>query len=93
MDHPKCATCKHFSDAGFAFPNGFGVCNLMAETWDMTEYKKVDGWTTRVLKPEFSDHLAGLEDGGTPTTDFYPSPDFYCPMHSDLMPQLKERSS
>jgi hypothetical protein len=88
MSHPKCATCAHFHEKGDAWdaPEFFGYCGLVQMTSKMSQWsgdrKQLE------LKPEFSEHLAGTMDGSSYRADFYPHPDFYCPMHSDLMPQL-----
>lgn len=88
MDHPKCATCKHFSATCDECdnPSGFGVCNLVEMTCEMTDWG--DDMESLKLKPEYEGHLAGVMDGSSYPTELHPHPDFYCPMHSDLMPQL-----
>lgn len=100
MEHPRCATCghytKHTETMGRDIPLNFGTCKLIKMSDTMTEwygesYRDENGDDTpdRHLKLEYAQHLAGVMDGEGYRAELQPAPDFYCPMHSDLMPQLK----
>lgn len=91
MDHPKCATCKHFAPETDEWdtPEGFGKCLLVEMTCEISEWDA--GYENQTLKLGFKEHLAGVMDGSSYAAYLYPHLDFYCPMHSDLMPQLVQR--
>ena len=90
MEHPKCKTCSHFSakSGSWDTPETFGLCRLIEMTCEMTEWD--ENCVNLTMKPEFEGHLAGVMDGSSYSAALYPDPEFYCPMHSDLMPQLVE---
>ena len=92
-NHPRCKTCKHFypTEDGLRHgsnaqdvPLAFGVCygiwhaTVVAEWADKTEE----------LKAAFETHLAAVADAEGYHASLHPHPDFYCPMHSDLTPDL-----
>jgi hypothetical protein len=88
VDHPKCKTCLHFIvnlDA-WDLPPNFGACGLVEMACNMTDYDFVAEKNT--AKPEYKDHLAAVMDGSSYRAELYASPEFYCAMHSDLMPHL-----
>ncbi|QDP54182.1 MAG: hypothetical protein GOVbin4685_42 [Prokaryotic dsDNA virus sp.] len=89
IDHPKCKACAHFSASSDEWdrPHGFGVCNLVEMTYEMTAWD--EDYENLTLKPEYKEHLAGVMDGSSYSATLHPHPDFYCPMHSDLMPELE----
>lgn len=88
MEHPKCETCSHFKSSpdDWDSPHGFGECTLVEMTCEMAKWD--ENYEKLSLKPEFEEHLAGVMDGSSYKATLYPHPQFYCPMHSDLMPQL-----
>jgi hypothetical protein len=90
MSHPKCKTCAHFikEPEDWDAPDDFGKCGLIAMTCDMTRWDAAA--ERRALTPEYSGHLAGVLDWSSYRAELYPDPDFYCAMHSDLMPKLTQ---
>jgi hypothetical protein len=100
MEHPRCATCRHYTThtdtIGWDIPPNFGTCKLIKMSdgmteWDGESYRKDedgDDVAVRRLRPEYAQHLAGVMDGSSYRAELQPAPEFYCPMHSDLMPQL-----
>lgn len=89
MDHPKCATCKSFitpKNTDNWDNAGFGYCDLIEMTCEMTSWD--NDLRITELKPKYKDHMAGVMDGSSYRAALYPSEEFYCPMHSDLMPAL-----
>jgi hypothetical protein len=95
-NHPRCRTCVHFAlaeDEWDVEGIGFGKCKLIPMTDQMSEWTTTEGpeaYTKLVLTAEHVEHLAGVMDGSSYRAELNPHPDFYCPMHSDLMPQLVE---
>ena len=90
MDHPRCKTCAHFEpdSAEWDTPITFGDCELLEMTSKMTKWD--DDFKKQTLKPEFKEHLAGVMDGSSYHAALHPSPEFYCAMHSELMPHLAQ---
>ncbi len=86
-DHPKCKTCDHFRgvDAQDS-PPLFGYCMLIDMTCEMMTWN--DERDCLELLPEYKGHLAGVMDGSHYSADLHPHSSFYCPMHSELMPEL-----
>lgn len=100
IEHPKCATCAHYKareqdeetrEIPWSTPPKFGKCKLIPMADDMTDWKGYQGdgdVQLYALKAEYAQYLAGVQDGSSYSADLFPHPDFYCPMHSELMPHL-----
>ncbi len=99
IEHPKCSTCAHFKprdqdeetrNIPWSIPPKFGLCKLIPMADNMTDWKGEgeDFMPKYSLKPEYEQYLAGVQDGSSYSADLFPHPDFYCPMHSELMPHL-----
>lgn len=90
-DHPKCKTCKKFSPNvdEWDAPPGFGMCGLIEMSCYMTEWDET--YDNVKILPEYKDHLASVMDGSSYKANLHVHPDYYCPMHSDLMPELSTR--
>lgn len=101
--HPTCATCSHYVPRAqvndWDIPRTFGKCALVEMTCNMTvlvtDPNDTDdnGHVWLDLKPEYSEHLAGVMDGSSYRAELFPAPEYYCPMHSALMPQLINTSA
>lgn len=88
MNHPKCKTCNHFDPEiqDWDNPLNFGFCRAIAESWEMSDW---DFETSEnKFKQKFKDHLASVSDGSSYSASLNVHPNFYCPMHSELMPNL-----
>lgn len=91
-DHPKCSSCKHFKSEidDWDNPAKFGCCHLVAESWEMSQWDHETGQNS--LKPFFAGHLASVSDGSAYSASLNVHANFYCAMHSEMMPSLNPYS-
>ena len=88
MDHPKCKSCKHFASHldDWDNPLSLHLCDMVAEAWEMSQWNADKA--KNELKPKFNGHLASVSDGSSYRASLNVHADFYCAMHSQLMPDL-----
>ena len=82
--HPTCSTCKHWngpSDDEY-IPLKIGLCNRIPPEWETCDW---DSELQNVLKDEHKDTKAYANEGSSNSAFLSTTPDFYCPMHSDLV--------
>lgn len=92
MSHPKCKDCKHFGDVANDWDNPLtlGSCGMVAESWEMSDWDAT--YKENSIKNFFLGHLASVSDGSAYRAGLNVSPDFYCAMHSDILPDLNPYS-
>ena len=72
-------------------PPEFHTCEMTPMSdcivkWDVSTRQNI-------IAPECSHIMATTMDGSSYRADLHTRGDFYCPMHSDLKPALKNRSA
>ena len=88
MDHPKCLTCKHYGFVADDWDNPLEMhtCNMVAESFVMAQWNRETA--ENELQPHYKGHLASVCDASAYSAELNVHQDFYCAMHSDLMPDL-----
>jgi hypothetical protein len=82
-DHPRCATCTYWRDAGeWDVPKGFRRCFAAPMSSDMVQWDPISKST--VALPQYENVTMSAMDGSTYKADVHTRGNHYCPMHSDF---------
>lgn len=81
MELGKCKTCKHRRKPENEFGEipGVGKCLAAVQYWDATEW--TEDCDTRVLRKEYANKLAFVNDGSDYRAELFTFPDFGCVQH------------
>lgn len=75
----NCANCKHWDNSEDYSYKGLGRCKATPMRYDASEW--VDDYDHRVMKPEYAQTTAFVQDMSDCSATLYTRPEHFCSMH------------